>query len=81
MAAAILMAISSVMIFLSLTLKAEANRWANIIAGAVYAFLGLSEIIEQGVEPWAYRILMPLVRVAYTALIVGFAWKWPKQEG
>lgn len=78
---AILMAIPSVMVFLSLTLKAKANRWANIIVGAVYAFLGVSEIIDQAVDPWAYRILMPLLRVVFSALIVWHAWKWPKQEG
>jgi len=33
---AILMAILSVMVFLSLTLKAKANRLANIIVGIVY---------------------------------------------
>jgi uncharacterized membrane protein AbrB (regulator of aidB expression) len=75
------MAIPSVMVFLSLTLKAKANRWANIIVGAVYAFLGFSEIIDQAVDPWAYRILMPLLRVVFSALIVWHAWKWPKQEG
>jgi hypothetical protein len=33
---AILMAIPSVMVFLSLALKAKANRWANIILGIVH---------------------------------------------
>jgi hypothetical protein len=73
------MAVPSVMVFLSLTLKAKANRWVNIIVGAVYTFLGVSEIIDQLVEPWAYRILMPLLRVVFSALIVWFAWKWPRQ--
>jgi hypothetical protein len=35
--AAVLMAIPSLMVFLSLTLKAEANRRANIIAGVFHA--------------------------------------------
>jgi hypothetical protein len=78
--AAILMAISSVMVFLSLTLKAEANRWSNMLIGAVYSFLGVSEIIDQMAEPWAYQILMPLLRVVFSVLIVGIAWKWPRVE-
>jgi hypothetical protein len=80
LSAAILMAIPSVMVFLSLTLKANVNRWANIVVGVVYTFLGVSEIIDQTVDPWAYKILMPLLRVVFTVLIVWFAWKWPKQK-
>ena len=78
---AILFLVPLIMAFLSLTLKDSINRWANIIVGAVYAFLGFSEIIDQAVEPWAYRILMPLLRVVFSALIVWYAWKWPKQKG
>jgi hypothetical protein len=80
LASAILMAIPSIMVFLSLTLKAKANRWTNIGVGVVYTFLGASEIIDQTADPWAYRILMPLLRVIFSVLIVWVAWKWPKQR-
>jgi hypothetical protein len=68
------------MVVLPLIVKGSANRWANIVVGVVYAFLSLTEIIEQAAEPWAYRILMTLLKVAFSVLIVWFAWKWPKQE-
>jgi hypothetical protein len=79
LSATILMAIPSIMVFLSLTLNAKANRWTNIVVGIAYTFLGVSEIIEQTADPWAYRILMPLLRVVFSALIVWLAWKWPEQ--
>ena len=77
---AIAMAIPSVMVFLSLTLKPKANRWANIILGIVYTFfIPLSMLIATSVS--AYYIFLGIVEVVLTALIVWYAWKWPKQEG
>jgi len=74
---AILMAIPGVMVFLSLTLKPKANRWANIILGVFYTVVML---ITMTMGPWAYYIFLGIVEVVLTALIVWYAWKWPKQE-
>jgi hypothetical protein len=74
------MAIPSVMVFLSLVLKAKVNRWTNLGVGVVYTFLGVSEVIDQTANLWAYQILMPLLRVIFMVLIVWFAWKWPRQK-
>ena len=69
----------SVMVFLSLTLKAKANRWANIIVGIV--LLGvLGGFFLMGGNP-AWFIVYDIVEVVLLLLIVWFAWKWPKQEG
>ena len=77
---AIAMAIPSLMVFLSLTLKTKVNRWANIILGIVYTcFIPLSMLIATSVS--AYYIFLGIVEVVLTALIVWYAWKWPKQEG
>ncbi len=76
---AISMAIPIVMVFLSLTLKPKANRWANIILGIVYTcFIPLSMLVATSVS--AYYIFLGIVEVVLTALIVWYAWKWPKQE-
>jgi len=75
--AAILLAIPSVMVFLSLTLKAKANRWANIILGIFFTvFLPITMLMTT----YAYYIFLGIVEVVFTALIVWYAWKWPKQE-
>ena len=75
---AILMAIPSVMVFLSLTLKAKANRWANIIVGIVYLGV-LGSTFLTGRNP-AYYIFYAIVKAAILVLIVWQAWKWPKKD-
>ena len=76
---AILMAIPGVMVFLSLILKAKANRWANIILGIVYTVVMLVSMFMPGT--WVYYIFLGIVEIVLTVLIVRYAWKWPKQEG
>jgi hypothetical protein len=77
--AAIVMAIPSVMVFLSLTLKAKANRWTNIISGIYSAVVLLTaNLLVPGVT---YGIFYGIVEAVLIALIIGYAWKWPKQEG
>ena len=75
---AILMAIPSVMVFLSLTLKPKANRWANIILGILYSLVMLGTMLMPGA--WAYYIFLGIVEIVLTLLITWYAWKWPKQE-
>jgi len=72
---AILQVIPIVMIFLSLTLKAKANRWANIILGMVYAVVALATIIMPA-EVWYYYYVFAIVEVVLTARIAWYAWKW-----
>jgi len=69
-----------VMAFLSLTLKDSINRWANIIAGIVFTVLAVLDLIgalESAMA--AYGILIDISRVVAPALIVWYAWKWPKK--
>ena len=71
----VLIAIPIVMIFLSRVLKAQANRWANIIAGATtilfVAGLGTAEL--------SYY-LFATVEVVCMLFIIWSAWNWPKEE-
>jgi hypothetical protein len=66
------------MVFLSLTLKAKMNRWVNITLGIVYTGIILITMLMPGV--WAHYIFVGIVEVVLTALVVWYAWKWPKQE-
>lgn len=72
----IVMAIPSVMVFLSLVLKPAPNRRANIVFGVLYTAIML--IAMRGA--WAFYIFLGVVEVVLTALIVWYAWNWPKQE-
>lgn len=71
-----MMAVPSVMVFLSLALKPKVNRWVNIISGALYTLIML--VTMPGA--WTFYIFLGVVEVALTALIVWYAWNWPKQE-
>ena len=70
-----MMAIPSVMVFLSLVLKANLNRRVNIIFGAIYTVIILITMWN-----WAFYIFLGVVEIVLTALIVWYAWHWPKQE-
>jgi hypothetical protein len=72
-----LMMIPSLMVFLSLTLKAKWNRWTNIIVGIFKIAVVVGGLIG---ESWAYYIFGSIVEVVLLSLIVWYAWKWPKQE-
>ena len=80
LSSAMLMAIPSVMVFLSLALKAKVNRWANIIVGIYSAGLLLvTVLLAAAFDP--HYILYDIIEAVLIVLIVGYAWKWPKQEG
>lgn len=68
------------MAFLSLTLKGSAIRWANIIVGLVYTGLQLFALVENLVQPSAWALLLEVAKVVAPALIVRYAWNWPKKE-
>jgi hypothetical protein len=72
-----LMMIPSLMIFLSLTLPAKANRWTNIFVGILQIVVLLAGVIG---ESWAYYIFATFVEIVLLLLIIWYAWKWPKQE-
>jgi poly(A) polymerase Pap1 len=75
---AILMAIPSVMVFLSLALKAKANRSVNIILGFVHIGILAGSLFVGRIS--ILYIFYVVVEAVLIALIVWHAWKWPKQE-
>jgi hypothetical protein len=77
LSAMVLMAIPTLMIFLSLALTAGINRWTNIIVGVLYIVVVIGSVIG---ETWAYYILGSVLELVLLALIVGYAWAWPKQQ-
>ena len=77
--AAILMAIPIFMIFLSLSLPAKVNRRVNIIVGIAYAVVLVLVVLVP--ETWAYYLFYEILETVFIALIIRYAWKWPKQEG
>ena len=72
----IMMAIPSVMVFLSLALKASASRWLNIVFGLIFTAIML--ITMPGA--WYFYVFLGIVEVVLTVLIVWYAWTWPRRE-
>ena len=68
-----IMAMPSSMVFLSLVLRPQANRWANIILGAIYTIIILLTLPGA----WHYYIFLGIIEVALTVLIIWCAWTWP----
>ena len=76
---AISMEIPIVMGFLSLVLKDKTNRWANMIIGIFFVCYSLMFLISSFLMA-TYEIFLAIALVVFAALIVWYAWKWPKQE-
>ena len=72
---AIMMVVPSIMVFLSLVLPPALNRGANIVLGAAYTAIMLMTMPGA----WAFYILLGIIEVVLTALIVWYAWNWPKR--
>lgn len=72
----IMMAVPSLMIFLSLVLPASISRWLNIAAGLFYATI-MFLILFGGA--WFFYMFFAAVEIALTLLVVFYAWRWPRQ--
>jgi hypothetical protein len=78
--AAIMMEIPFAMIILSRVLKYRANRWANIIAGAIMAAIQVGTW-NMGTPPTLHYLFYSAIEIACNLFIVWYAWKWTNPEG
>jgi len=69
----VMMAIPSLMIFLSVALKPRPSRWLNIIIGVLYTL-----IIMVTMWDWAFYVFFGVIEVVLTGLVVWYAWRWPR---
>jgi len=74
--ASLVLAIPSVMIFLSVALKATVNRRVNTIVGSLYTVI----IMFTASRNWAFMRIYGVIEIVLTGLVVWYAWKWPRQE-
>lgn len=71
--------IPSLMVFLSVALPARANRWTNIVVGILYIPYSLFNLA--GAAGWPHYYFGAAVEVVLLALVLWYAWKWPKTTG
>ncbi len=78
-AASVLMAIPSLMIFLSIALKPKINRLLNIVFGIVYTAIMILIAVVSIAPWWSFYVFLAIVESLITSLIIWHAWRWPKQ--
>ena len=69
--------IQALMIFFSLVGKAKLMRWVNIIVAVVFLLFNVGFIAE---AHFGWEYILGAGYLLFNGLIVGYAWKWPKQE-
>ncbi len=74
---AAMLALPSLMIFLSLALKAWATRWLNVAVGVIYTAIQIAVVSGSG---WTFYVAMGLLESVLTVLIIWTAWKWPRSS-
>ncbi len=78
--ASVLMEIPIAMILLSRVLGYRANRWANMIAGAIMTVVQALSLTV-GSSPTGYYLFFSVIEIASTAFIVWHAWRWANPAG
>ena len=72
-----LMAVPILMVFLSMTLPARANRLMNLIVAPIYVVVSAFNALG---ESWTYYYTLSIgLEVIVLALIVRYAWTWPRR--
>ena len=71
-----LMAIPILMVALSTTLPARANRVTNLVVASVYVLVSAANALG---ESWTYYFTLAVgLEVTVLALILRYAWTWPR---
>lgn len=76
MGALTLMAVPILMVYLSLTLPARANRITNIVVACLYLIVSVANAAG---ESWMYYFALAVgLEVVVLALVLRYAWTWPR---
>jgi hypothetical protein len=76
--ASIYIAVASVMVFLSLVLRAGVSRWTNVVLPVLFIVSIAVSVIG---ETWVYFIFLSIAEIALLLLIIWYAWTWPSRNG
>jgi len=76
--ASIMLAIPSLMIFLSIFLKPIINKWLNIIFGIIFTLLVIAVASTALYKWYTFYVLYAILEAILTIMIVYYAWKWPR---
>lgn len=71
----VMMAIPSLMVFLSLVLAPRLNRGLNIAFGILYSLIILVTMWQ-----WYFSMFYGVLEITLTGLVVWYAWFWPRER-
>ena len=77
---AVLMETAIAMVLLSRVLKYGANRWANIIVGAIQT-AAVFFFVFAATPPAPFSAFFGATEIVCTLVIIWYAWKWTDSEG
>lgn len=77
---AVLLALPSLMIFLSVSLKARLNRILNIVVGVFFTLVMILVTVTSLGEWMIFYTFLGLVEITLTCIIVWKAVKWPAHK-
>jgi len=75
LASLVSVSVPALMIFLSVSLPANVNRWSNLSVAMIYIPYTLFNLVG---EAWVHMVFGAVVEVALLLLIIRHAWKWPR---
>lgn len=70
----ILMAVPSVMVFLSLAMRPLLSRVVNVVLGLLYAIIMAMSMPGA----WTFYLFLGVIEIMLSLLIVWYAWRWPR---
>mgnify|MGYP006269935167 FL=1 len=69
------------MIFLSVFLKPQINKWLNIIIAFIYGCMSMLIIVSSMNNEWqTFFLIFNVVEILVFVMIILQAWKWPEAE-
>ncbi|WP_412984022.1 DUF6326 family protein [Pontimicrobium sp. IMCC45349] len=73
--------IPALMIFLSVFLKPQLNKWLNIIIAFLYACISILIIVSSFGNEWQlFFVIFNIIELVVFIIIMFQAWKWPRVD-
>ncbi len=78
--ASIILAVPSIMVAVSIFLQPKINRILNILFGTLFTLMMIFIGIMSTNDWYLFYVFLAFLESIITALIVWYAWKWPKEK-
>lgn len=77
----VILIIPALMIFLSIFLKPELNKWLNILISFLYAIISILIINSSIGNEWQmFFVIFNIIELLILIFIISLVWRWPKHN-